>query len=517
MEQDTEVKKKSKFNNKWMRAAIPALLIHCSIGTVYCWSTFKQDIANYIGYNMAGVEWAFSLAIFFLGMSAAFCGAMVEKNIKRSSLLSAIFFAVGMAGTGLFIYLKSFVGILLCYGVIMGIGLGIGYLTPVKNLMLWFKDHKGLATGLAVAGFGAAKIIGSPLMQALMDAFGEKGIYMMFFILAAIYFVLMMLGHFMIKKPDGWVEEIPPKSDHPIKDFFSRFKIFKNPTFVGVWIIFYINITCGLAIISQEKAIFTNFLLLSAGTAAILSSLSAIFNAGGRIGFSTWGDYQKNRNTIYKIIFGLSIGFTLLAAILGITVKGSTSSVLIAIAVIAMVCVINAGYGGGFSNLPTLLSDNFGMKKISQIHGIALSAWAFAGLSGNQMASAIVHSEAIASQGTGFGIGIVLMVTCALFVVAMLIDIFLVKSKPKMVEGNLVKEKVKNEEEQNAGTNTKVYIINQAEVDKGTITEKQPAKASKDEQLDVKEVEKQLEAQDDNQKSPTENNTQDSSYQQPKE
>ena len=103
----TEVKKK-RFNNKWIRAAIPALLIHCSIGTVYCWSTFSKEIANHIGLT-SGIEWAFSLAIFFLGMSAAFCGSMVEKNIKRSSLLSAIFFAVGMAGTGLFIYLKSFV------------------------------------------------------------------------------------------------------------------------------------------------------------------------------------------------------------------------------------------------------------------------------------------------------------------------------------------------------------------------------------------------------------------------
>lgn len=429
----TEVKKK-RFNNKWIRAAIPALLIHCSIGTVYCWSTFSKEIANHIGLT-SGIEWAFSLAIFFLGMSAAFCGSMVEKNIKRSSLLSAIFFAVGMAGTGLFIYLKSFVGILLCYGVIMGIGLGIGYLTPVKNLMLWFKDHKGLATGLAVAGFGAAKIVGSPLMQGLMDAFGtDTGVYMMFFILAGVYFVLMMLGHFLIKKPDGWVEEIPPKSAHPVKDFFARFKIFKNPTFIGIWLIFYINITCGLAVISQEKAIFASVGVLS--IASVLSALSAAFNAGGRIGFSTWGDYLKNRNTIYKIIFTLSIAFTLLAGVVVCSVGGSSTSAIVVFIVIAMVCIINAGYGGGFSNLPTLLSDNFGMKKISQIHGIALSAWAFAGLTGNQMASAIVNNEAIKSAGHGYDV--VLFVTCALFVVALLIDLFVVKSKPKVVEAKTV-------------------------------------------------------------------------------
>jgi len=413
--------KKSKLNNKWIRAAIPALLIHCSIGTVYCWSTFKQEIADYIGYGIGGVEWAFSLAIFFLGMSAAFCGNLVERNIKVSSLVSTIFFTLGMVGTGLFIYLKNFVGILISYGVILGIGLGIGYLTPVKTIMLWFKEHKGLATGIAVAGFGAAKIIGSPLMQALMDAFGSRGVYMMFFILAGVYFVLMMLGHFLIKKPDDWVEPIPEKSEHPVKDFFKRFTIFKNPTFVGVWIIFYINITCGLAIISQEKAIFASVGLLS--IASLLSSLSAAFNAGGRIGFATWGDYLKNRNSIYKIIFSLSILFTLLVAII-ISSVGETTNILIAIIVILMVCVINAGYGGGFSNLPTLLSDNFGMQKISSIHGICLSAWAFAGLSGNQMATAI--------RNAGYGYDIVLFVTAGLFVVALLIDLFIVKSKPRV-------------------------------------------------------------------------------------
>ena len=129
-------------NNKWMRAAVPALLIHCSIGTVYCWSTFKEAIAKQIEMSPFAVGWAFSLAIFFLGMSAAFAGKLVEKNIHKSSLISCICFSTGMIGTGLSIlFLKGWmalVGIYLCYGCIMGIGLGIGYLTPVKTLMLWY-------------------------------------------------------------------------------------------------------------------------------------------------------------------------------------------------------------------------------------------------------------------------------------------------------------------------------------------------------------------------------------------
>lgn len=195
--------------NKWCRAAIPALLLHCSIGTVYCWSIFSQEIADYIGFSKGATEWAFSFAIFFLGMSAAFLGNVVEKDIHKSSLIAAICFACGMAGTGFFIYyggahrgsMLALIGIYVCYGFIMGIGLGTGYLSPVKTLMLWFEDRKGLATGLAVAGFGAAKAIASPIMQALLDNLGEGGIYKMFWILAVVYFIMMFAGHLLLAKP----------------------------------------------------------------------------------------------------------------------------------------------------------------------------------------------------------------------------------------------------------------------------------------------------------------------------
>ena len=158
-----------RLNNKWIRSAIPALLIHCSIGSVYCWSTFKEAISNKIGMSTFAVGWAFSLAIFFLGMSAAFAGKMVEKNIHKSSLISCLCFTTGMLGTGFFIEhttgVLALVGIFLCYGCIMGIGLGVGYITPVKTLMLWFKDKKGLATGISIMGFGLAKAIATPVME----------------------------------------------------------------------------------------------------------------------------------------------------------------------------------------------------------------------------------------------------------------------------------------------------------------------------------------------------------------
>lgn len=392
------IKRESEYNmkelsqNKWVRAAIPALLLHCSIGTVYCWSIFSQEIADYIGFSKGATEWAFSFAIFFLGMSAAFLGNIVEKDIHKSSLIAAICFAAGMAGTGLFIWyggahpgsLVSLLGIYVCYGFIMGIGLGTGYLSPVKTLMLWFEDRKGLATGLAVAGFGAAKAIASPIMQALLDSLGEGGIYKMFLILAVVYFIMMFIGHLLLAKPAGWHEPASTEKGARAIDVIKS----KPVTFIGIWIMFYLNITCGLALISQEKMIIKCLGLV--GMVGVLSSVTAIFNAGGRLGFSAWADTFKDRNTIYKIIFILSIVATGLVIVTkGITNMGQNTFLMIL--VLILLFVVNAGYGGGFSNVPTLLSDHYGMKNISAIHGITLSAWAIAGLTGNQMATFIVN------------------------------------------------------------------------------------------------------------------------------
>lgn len=394
---------KSLPSNKWIRAAIPALLIHCSIGTVYCWSLLKGDIAEYIGRSKGEVEWAFSIAIFVLGMSAAFGGHIVEKDIHKSSLISTICFVVGFAGTGLCVYFKSLIGIYIFYGIIMGIGLGLGYLSPVKTLMLWFNEQKGLATGLAVAGFGLAKVIASPIMTALIES---VGIVKLFYILAAVYFVMMFLGHLLLKKPDGWAEE------HGAEVAKEAVSVLKNRTFIGIWLMFYINITCGLALISQEKDIL-NAMGASLAVISAVSSLTAIFNACGRLGFSAAADKLKDRNTIYKLIFVLCICFSVIT----ILTNGINNKLIIL--VIILLCVVNSGYGGGFSNLPTLLSDRFGMKTISQVHGLALSAWAIAGLSGNQLSSFIVSKTGSFTS--------VLYVTATLYAVALLISIFLVK------------------------------------------------------------------------------------------
>lgn len=403
-------------NNKWIRAALPALLIHISVGTVYCWSTFKETIAEAIGMSQFSVGWAFSFAIFFLGMSAAFAGKFVERNIHKSSLVACICFSVGMIGTGLCIKFltgwAALIGIYICYGAIMGIGLGVGYLTPVKTLMLWFEKNKGLATGISIMGFGLAKAIATPIMDVLQNKYG---IVAMFIILGITYFVIMFIGHLLLKKPDGWVEPQVKEKTNILKEMI------KHKEFIGIWVMFYLNIHCGLMIISYEKQLLNIAFATSLSIAAIVSivpSCTAISNALGRIGYSTLSDKLKQRNTIYQIIF---ISCIVISSIVLFTNALSGANMVLGAIVIIYLLTINAGYGGGFSTLPALLSERFGMKKISQIHGLALSAWAVAGLTGNNASEIILNL-------TG-SYNVVLTVATVLYFVALLVCVLIVKKK----------------------------------------------------------------------------------------
>lgn len=395
--------------NKWIRAAVPALLIHCSIGTVYCWSTFKEAIANAIGMSTFSVGWAFSLAIFFLGMSAAFAGKIVELNIHKSSLIAAICFTVGMLGTGLTIKFctgpLALILIYLFYGCIMGIGLGVGYLTPVKTLMLWFKDHKGLATGISIMGFGLAKAIATPIMEFLQNKFG---ITAMFLILGVLYFCMMFGGHLLLRKPQGWIESKTTNSS------FKVTSMFKDKMFIGVWLMFYINIHCGLMLITYEKQLLNTKFVGWAALPLIISivpSVTAVCNALGRIGYSTVSDKMRDRNMVYKIIF-----------ISCVTICALTLGINFAIIIIALLMIVNLGYGGGFSTLPALLDSRYGMQNISKIHGLALSAWAVAGLTGNNLSEIIL-------KATNNNYNIVIAVAMVLYVVALIICITMTNKK----------------------------------------------------------------------------------------
>lgn len=365
-------------NNKWIRGAIPALLIHCSIGSVYCWSLFKNDISTLIGIETP--EWAFSLAIFFLGMSAAFGGKLVEKNVTKSALVSTILFVLGMIGTGIAIQLGLTWLVYLSYGCIMGIGLGIGYLTPVKTLMMWFSENKGLATGIAITGFGLAKVIASPLIDYLLSI---TNVYNMFYILAIIYLICMLTGAILIKKPNHLIIE----NSFTNVSLKNMKQIVFNKTYIAIWLVFFINILCGLAIISQEKNILMGFDNLGLSIAAV-SMLTAAANSFGRFAYSTFSDYIKNRSLVYELIFITCALFTIPAIF-------SINTGMSLLVIVIMMIFINMGYGGGFSTLPSLLSDKFGMKSVSIVHGLTLSAWAWAGIFGNQMATYIISNYSL--------------------------------------------------------------------------------------------------------------------------
>lgn len=355
--------------SKWIHGALPALLIHCCIGTVYCWSLLKGDIAGLMKVNVSSIEFAFSLAIFFLGMSAAFGGRFVEKNVRRSSLVSMLCFSGGLLGTIYAITLGSIPLLFLFYGGIMGIGLGLGYLSPVKTLMLWFSKHKGLATGIAISGFGLSKALFSPFITWCNSGYGIKATL---FCISVVSIICMGAASMLIKKPDGW------KEDSRKFSILEAIRTILNPVYFKIWTVFYLNITCGLALIAFEKDLAEKSGL---GWIGILASLTALFNTLGRFGYSTVSDWTKDKSKIYLTIFFTSGLAMMLPIFFGLKIW----------VIVVMLCIINSGYGGGFSTLPTFLESKFGMKRISMIHGFALSAWGWAGLSGNQLSNLVLN------------------------------------------------------------------------------------------------------------------------------
>ena len=371
------------FNNKWICGAIPALFLHSCIGSVYCWSLLKGEIALEMGVKVSSIEFAFSLAIFFLGMSAALGGRFVEKAVRVSSLLSCICFASGLLLSVVAIQMQSILGLMLSYGCLMGIGLGLGYLSPVKTLMLWFSRHKGLATGIAISGFGLSKVIFSPFIEWCNYNYGVQ---VTLTSMACISIFFMLTAAVLIRKPENWVEKKDPFSLAEAK------KIITNPTYLKIWCIFYINITCGLAIISFEKSLAVLVGITSVG---LLSSATAVFNTLGRFGYSSVSDFMRRKEHIYLIIFITSALATICSGMADMPSSNDNVTLMpdsgLIVIIVIMLCVINAGYGGGFSTLPTLLYSKFGMDKISTIHGFALSAWAWAGMSGNQLTDFIIN------------------------------------------------------------------------------------------------------------------------------
>ncbi|WP_047982235.1 L-lactate MFS transporter [Ornithinibacillus contaminans] len=371
-----------KVKNRWLIAA-SAVGIHLSIGSAYAWSVFTNPMIERYGWTQTQVSTAFSIAIFFLGFSAAFMGRFVEKGgPRKSGMLAALFFGVGVAGSGLATVMESLFLLYLFYGIIGGIGLGIGYIAPVSTLVKWFPDRRGLATGLAIMGFGFAAMISGPAIEALITS---VGIANTFFILGTIYFVVMTASaQYLAPPPEGWAPkgfiEKQESGKTKIKPDLSQLtanEAVKTRRFWMLWFMLFINVTCGIAILAVASPMAQEITGMTAVAAAAMVGLLGLFNGGGRIGWASLSDFIGRPN-VYTAFFVIQvIAFGLLPF--------TSNAILFQILLFAILTC----YGGGFASIPAYIGDLFGTKQLGAIHGYILTAWAMAGVVGPILLSLI--------------------------------------------------------------------------------------------------------------------------------
>ncbi|NIJ45373.1 OFA family oxalate/formate antiporter-like MFS transporter [Wenyingzhuangia heitensis] len=399
--------KSQKIKNRWLIAA-SAVGIHISIGSVYAYSVMTNPVKDVFGVEGSVIKWAFKIAILLLGLSAAFLGRWVEKvGPKISGTTAGIFYGVGILGSGLAVQIESLTLFYICYGIIGGIGLGLGYITPVSTLVKWFPDRRGLATGMAIMGFGFAALIFGPVMAKLFETVGVSNA---FYILGIIYMVLILSSANYIERPPvGYVPEgYKPGEGKIIKKDLSNIsanEALKTSRFYYIWVMMFINISCGIAIISAASPMMQEKLNYTPMQAAAIVGFIGVFNGLGRITWSTLSDYLGRANTF--IIF---FGFQILAFYFLPKIGIESVFLIVLFTVITM-------YGGGFSTLPAFLGDLFGTKQLGAIHGMVLAAWGLAGVVGPTIYDVV-------KEKTG-SLDVTLVIFAGLFVIAFFISILM--------------------------------------------------------------------------------------------
>jgi OFA family oxalate/formate antiporter-like MFS transporter len=398
--------------------ALAAVGVHICIGSVYAWSVYVKPIQEQMQWNLTDVTIAFSVAIFFLGLSAALMGKFVEKNGPRvSALIAASLFGLGTMGSGLAILMESKLLLYFFYGVLGGCGLGIGYISPVSTLVKWFPDKRGMATGLAIMGFGFASAIWGPTIKILIE---KVGISNTFFILGAIYFVVMFLSALYLQKPEE--DFMPEKFKKKIESGKKKLKkdlanltvneAIKTPRFYGLWLMLFINVTCGIAIIGVASPLLQEVVGISAIAAAAAVGLMGIFNGAGRIFWASLSDLLT-RPVVYIIFFATqAVAFYMLPSITEIVVFQ------------VILYFIMSCYGGGFASIPAYIGDIFGTKELGAIHGYILTAWAAAGLVGPLIISIVKDITGSYSQ--------TLYVFSGFFLIALVISILMLSNIKKI-------------------------------------------------------------------------------------
>ena len=377
--------------NRWL---VPpaALCVHLCIGQAYAFSVFNLPMTKLIGltdpapedWKLTELGWIFSIAIVFLGLSAAFTGIWLDRVGPRKAMFAAaccfgggfLISAVGVATHQLWI-------IYLGYGVIGGCGLGIGYISPVKTLILWFPDRPGMATGMAIMGFGGGAFIASPLSVWLMGHFKtdtDVGVTSTFVALGVIYFVFMLVGAIIVRvpapgwRPAGYVPAAQPRSLVTDQTVHVD-QALKTPQFYLLWWVLCLNVTAGIGVLGQASAMSQEMFQgqITPVAAAGFVGLLSLFNMAGRFFWASISDYIGRKNT-YLIFFLL--GILLYAAVPSTAKMGSVALFVLCYGIILSM------YGGGFATIPAYLRDIFGVQYVGAIHGRLLTAWSAAGVFG---------------------------------------------------------------------------------------------------------------------------------------
>ena len=364
--------------NRW-RIPIGAVLVHICIGSVYAWSTFNRPIQALFPNSpwwFSPPYTTFTTALALLGLSAAFGGPWVERRGPRvAATWAAIFFGVGLEVGGLGLALGEPFLVFLGMGLTGGVGCGLGYISPVSTLVKWFPDRRGMATGMAIMGFGGGAFVAGYLNVYLMELFGVARTVMT---LGAIYFVVMIIGSRLMElpppgwRPAGW--NPPARANAMIADrSVTRNEAVGTTQFFLLWGILFINVTAGIGILAQASPMMQDMFGRTPIQAAAVVSLISLFNAGGRFMWASGSDYIGRRNT-YVIFFVVQLILFLL--IPGFASRGQW------LVFQASLFVIFTMYGGGFATIPAFLADIFGPQNVGAIHGALLTAWSAAAIAG---------------------------------------------------------------------------------------------------------------------------------------
>src|SRR3954463_3290502 len=387
--------------NRWL---IPpaALAVHLSIGEIYAFSVFKVPLKDHFGTGLTPIGIIFSIAIGMLGLSAAFGGRWVERPGPRKAMaLAAVCWGSGFIIGALGVAVDQLWIVYLGIGFIGGIGLGIGYLSPVSTLIKWFPDRPGMATGLAIMGFGGGALIASPLEAKLLSTFAdqpEDALVGSFVGLGCIYFVAMMLGAMAVKvPPEGWQPEGWTPKEQSARSMTSAGTVtapraIKPPQFGLLWTVLFCNVAAGIGILEQAAPMIQDFFgSVTAAAAAGFVGLLSLCNMSGRFGWSSTSDVIGRKPT-YMMFLGVgAICYFLIA------VAGTTS---VAVFVI-LTGIILSFYGGGFATVPASLKVRLGTIEVGAIHGRLLTAWSAAGIVGPLIVNGLAdHETSVGKSGS---------------------------------------------------------------------------------------------------------------------